>query len=170
MDAEIPWDKSRMEFKPVTMDLTYEGGMRFVAVGQNGVSIPIDAHVHLGGGGGIPHPIDYLIASLGGCVGIKILLSLSDNGIVPERLTINVNGTRKQSLPATFDHVHFGIGIAAPVDDARIREIMDRTLQYLCPIAAMFAEVGELTYECRLLPMMDAVTDQGSDRISKNHI
>jgi putative redox protein len=151
MDSEILWDKSRMEFKPVEMDLTYEGGMRFTATGQTGVRIPIDAHRHLGGGGETPNPIDYLIASLGGCVGIKILLSLSDNGIVPESLTIGVRGTRRQSLPAVFDNVHFGITLAAPVDDARVREIMDRTLAYLCPISAMFAEVGELTYEYRIV-------------------
>jgi putative redox protein len=150
MDSEIPWDKSRMEFKPVSMDLTYDGGMRFTAAGRNGVRIPIDAHLHLGGGGNVPNPIDYLIASLGGCVGIKILLSLSDNGIVPEILTIGIHGTRRQTLPAVFDHVHFEITIAAPVDDARIKEIMDRTLAYLCPISAMFGEVGELTYEYRI--------------------
>ncbi len=139
-----------MEFKPVTMDLTYEGGMRFTATGQNGVTIPIDAHLHLGGGGRTPNPIDYLIASLGGCVGIKILLSLGDQGIVPGSLTIGIHGTRRQSLPAVFDKVHFKIALTAPVDDARVKEIMDRTLAYLCPIAAMFAEVGELTYECRI--------------------
>jgi putative redox protein len=150
MSAEIPWDKSRMEFKPVAMDLTYEGGMRFTASGQNGVRIPIEAHLHLGGEGNAPNPIDYLIASLGGCVGIKILLSLSDKGIVPERLTIGIRGTRKQSLPAVFDHVHFEIVLTASVDDAQVREIMDRTLAYLCPVSAMFAEVGELTYEYRV--------------------
>jgi putative redox protein len=133
------------------MDLTYEGGMRFTAAGQNGVRIPIDAHRHLGGGGETPNPIDYLIASLGGCVGIKILLSLSDNGIVPERLTIGIHGTRRQTLPAVFDHVHFTITVAAPVDDVRVREIMDQTLSYLCPISAMFAEAGELTYEYRII-------------------
>jgi len=151
MDSEIPWDKSRMEFKPVTMDLTYEGGMRFIAAGQSGVRIPIDAHLHLGGGGGAPNPIDYLVASLGGCVGIKILLSLSDNAIVPGHLSIGIHGTRRQSLPAVFDHVHFTITIAAPADDALVREIMDRTLAYLCPVSAMFAEVGKLTYEYRIL-------------------
>ena len=65
-----------MEFKPVTMTVMHEGGMRFSAHTSTGLVIPIDAHVHLGGGGTIPNPIDYLFASLGGCIGIKILLDL----------------------------------------------------------------------------------------------
>jgi putative redox protein len=150
MNPEIPWDKSRMEFRPVVMDLTYEGGMRFTAASQTGARIPIDAHVHLGGGGQIPNPIEYLFASLGGCVGIKILLSLSDHGIVPDTLEIGMTGTRRQTLPAVFDHVHFVITLRAPVDDGLMNGILDRTMKYLCPVSAMFAEVGEVTFETRI--------------------
>ena len=63
MSNEISWDPARMEFKPVTMTVMHEGGMSFSAHTSTGLVIPIDAHVHLGGGGTIPNPIDYLFAS-----------------------------------------------------------------------------------------------------------
>ena len=151
MNTEISWDQSRMEFKPVSMTVSHSGGMQFTAETSGGLHIPIDAHLHLGGGGKIPNPIDYLIASLGGCVGIKILLSLQDQEIVPDRLTIAIQAERKQDLPAIFEHVHLVITLSCDVDDATIDRIITRTLSHLCPIAAMFADVGSVTFEHRLI-------------------
>lgn len=139
-----------MEFKPVSMTVTYEGGMRFSAENQNGITIPIDAHVHLGGGGITPNPIDYLFASLGGCIGIKILLDLSDRGIKPESLEISTIATRKQTLPPIFEKVHHMISINAAVDDTILADTLEKTMKLLCPIAVIFGETSEMTWESRI--------------------
>ena len=136
-----------MEFQPVSMDLTYEGGMRFTAENQKGLKIPIDAHTHLGGSGEIPNPIDYFIASFGGCVGIKILLILSDQKIHPELLNIKILATRKQDLPAVFEKIHFIISLKGPKDEAFINKMISDTMTFFCPIAAMIMEVSEVTWE-----------------------
>jgi putative redox protein len=152
MSTEIPWDKSRMEWKPVDMSVSYDGGMRFTARTPSGeIAFPMEAPVGMGGDGTIPNPIQYLIGSLGGCVGVKILLALSDNGIVPDDLTIGIHGTRKKTMPAFFDHVHLTITLRADADDAMVSGIIEQTLSRLCPIAAMFAEVGNVTAEHRII-------------------
>jgi len=151
MSAEILWDKSRMEWKPVDLAVTYNGDGKFTACTPSGISFPMEAPVGMGGQGTVPNPIQYLIGSLGGCVGVKILLALSDNGIVPQELTIGIHGTRNKTMPAFFDHVHLTITIRANADDAMVRAIIEQTLTRLCPIAAMFAEVGEVTAEHRIV-------------------
>lgn len=151
MNDEISWDPGRMEFKPVEMMVTHEEGMRFVATSQAGTTIPIDAHVHLGGGGRIPNPIEYLVASLGGCIGIKILLSLSDHGITPDRLTIGILANRRQTLPAVFSQVHLTVTLAGAMDDDMVHHILEKTMTHLCPIAAMFAELGEITFDHQVI-------------------
>jgi putative redox protein len=140
-----------MEWKPVDMTVTCNGNMGFVASTPSGVSFPMEAPVGMGGQGTVPNPIQYLIGSLGGCVGVKILLALSDNGIVPQELTIGIHGTRKKTMPAFFDHVHLTITLRAEADDAIVSTIIEQTLTRLCPIAAMFAEVGEVTAEHRIV-------------------
>jgi len=151
MSAEIPWDKSRMEWKPVDMTVTYNGDGAFTARTPSGISFPMEAPVGMGGHGKIPNPIQYLVGSLGGCVGVKILLALSDKGIVPDELTIAIHGTRKKTMPAFFDHVHLAVTLRADADDAMVSTIIEQTLTRLCPIAAMFAECGEVTAECRVV-------------------
>lgn len=151
MSTEIPWDESRKEWKPVDMMVTHNGGMQFTARTQSGVSFPMEAPVGMGGAGDVPNPIQYLVGSLGGCVGVKILLALGDNGIVPDGLTIGIHGTRKKTMPAFFDHVRLDITLKADAEDAMVKNILDQTLSRLCPIAAMFAEVGELTADYRIV-------------------
>ena len=151
MSAEIPWNKSRMEWKPVDMTVTYKGDGEFSAFTSSGITFPMEAPVGMGGHGKVPNPIQYLVGSLGGCVGVKIILALSDNGIVPEELTIGIHGTRVKTMPAYFNHVHLTITLRADADEALVSAIIDQTLTRLCPIAAMFAEVGEVTAEHRII-------------------
>lgn len=151
MSAVIPWDKSRMEWKPVDMIVTYKGDGEFSAQTSSGIIYAMEAPVGMGGHGKMPNPIQYLIGSLGGCVGVKIILALSDNGIVPEELTIGIHGTRLKTMPAFFDHVHLTIKLRADADEALVSTIIDQTLERLCPIAAMFAEVGNVTAEHRII-------------------
>ena len=151
MSTEIPWDESRKEWKPVDMTVTYQGNGAFTASLPSGITFPMEAPVGMGGHGTLPNPIQYLVGSLGGCVGVKILLALSDNGIVPDGMTIAIHGTRKKTMPAFFDHVHLTITIRADADDAIVAQIVDQTLTRLCPIAALFAEVGDVTAEYRIL-------------------
>jgi putative redox protein len=140
-----------MEWKPVDMTVTYEGDGRFLACTPAGLSFVMEAPVGMGGHGDLMNPIQHLIASLGGCVGVKILLALSDKGITVDRLSIAIHGTRKQTMPAFFDHVHLIVTLQADADDAMVAAIIDATLQKLCPIAAMFAEVGDVTAEHRII-------------------
>jgi putative redox protein len=151
MSTEIPWDESRKEWKPVDMTVTYNGDGAFTASTPAGLTFPMEAPVGMGGHGKVANPIQYLIGSLGGCVGVKILLALSDKGIVPEEMTIDIHGTRVKTMPAYFDHVHLAITIRADADDAMVKNIIDQTLSKLCPIAAMFAEVGKVTADHRII-------------------
>ncbi|NMB79425.1 MAG: hypothetical protein GYA23_10080 [Methanomicrobiales archaeon] len=151
MSMEIPWPESRKEWKPVDMTVTYTGNGAFTATTASGLAFPLEAPVGMGGQGTAANPIQYLVASLGGCVGVKILLALGDAGIVARGLGIAIHGTRKKTMPAFFDHVHLTITLDADAGDAMVENIVDQTLLRLCPIAAMFAEVGEVTSECRII-------------------
>ncbi|MCK9580012.1 MAG: OsmC family protein [Methanoregula sp.] len=150
MSLGIPWDESRKEWKPVDMTVTYNGDGVFTA-STSTITFPMEAPVGMGGHGTAPNPIQYLVGSMCGCVGVKIILALGDNGIVPDELNIAFHGTRKKTMPAYFDNVHLKITLRADADDAMVSAIIEQTLHRLCPIAAMFAEVGEVTFEHRII-------------------
>jgi hypothetical protein len=47
--------------------------------------------------------------------------------------------------------MHLVVTLRADADDAMVSVIVEQTLTRLCPIAAMFAEVGEVTAEHRIV-------------------
>jgi putative redox protein len=153
MSTEIPWPESRKEWKPVDMTVTYTGNGGFSVRTKSGdIAFPMEAPVGMGGHGNFPNPIQYLIGSLGGCVGVKIILALGDRGIVPDEMSIAIHGTRKRTMPAFFDHVHLIVTLrAAGADEGMVKDIISQTLTRLCPIAAMFAECGNVTAEHRIV-------------------
>lgn len=141
-----------MEWKPVDMTVTWNGDGRFTGMTSTGIEFPMEAPVGMGGHGKVPNPIQYLVGSMCGCVGVKIILALGDRGIVPDDMTIAVHGTRLKTMPAFFDHVHLVVTLrAAGADDAMVKNIIDQTIIRLCPIAAMFAECGKVTAEHRIV-------------------
>jgi putative redox protein len=152
MSTEIPWPESRKEWKPVDLTVTWNGDGKFTGLTSTGIEFPMEAPVGMGGHGKIPNPIQYLVGSLGGCVGVKILLALGDNGIVPGSMAIEIHGTRVKTMPAFFDCVRLKITLrVSGADQATVENIVDQALTRLCPIAAMFGECGDVTAECRVV-------------------
>jgi hypothetical protein len=47
MSTDLPWDKSRMEWKPVDMTVTYKGNGEFSA-GTGTITFPMEAPVGMG--------------------------------------------------------------------------------------------------------------------------
>lgn len=54
-------------------------------------------------------------------------------------------------MPAFFDRVHRTIILRAHAGDVLVKNIIDQTLGRFFPIAAMFAEAGDVTAECRII-------------------
>jgi putative redox protein len=151
MITEIPWPESRKEWKPVDLTVTYHGDGQFTGITSSGIEFPMEAPVGMGGHGTFANPIQYLVGSMCGCVGVKIILALGDRGIVPDELNIAFHGTRVKTMPAFFDHVHLKITLKADADDAVVHDIIDQTITRLCPISAMFVECGEVTFEQQII-------------------
>ncbi len=130
-----------------TMDISYEGNMQFAAESSCGRKIPIEPSIGLGGSGRNPNPIDYLIASLGSCTGIKVILGLSQRGITPESLTVNVNGSRSEIPPNVFEKIHLTFMLTGVMDDRTVAEVIQETVTRTCPIAMMLGKATNLTWE-----------------------
>jgi len=57
----------------------------------------------------------------------------------------------EKTMPAFFDRVHRTIILRAHAGDVLVKNIIDQTLGRFFPIAAMFAEAGDVTAECRII-------------------
>lgn len=125
--------------------------MQFVAENINGCKITIEPSTGLGGSGKNPNPIDYLMASLGGCVGIKVVMGLSKRGIEPNSLTIKIDGARRKTPPEVFEKIHLVITLTGDLEDSVVTEVIQETITLTCPVAVMLGKEAEISWEHRII-------------------
>ncbi|WP_158303657.1 OsmC family protein [Methanosphaerula palustris] len=134
----------------VVMNITYEGDLKFLAENSAGQIIPIEPGLVLGGSGTTPTPIDYLLASLGSCAGIKVLLDLQGNRVWPDSLRVTITGTRKETPPTVFERLHLTFIITGTLNDRIVADAIQETMTLMCPVAVMIGRAAEVTWEYRI--------------------
>jgi putative redox protein len=127
------------------MDISYEEGTHFLAENSAGSRIAI--------GGDNPNPIDYLIASLGGCTGATIVKGLSEKGVKPDSFTVKIEGSRRKTPPTVFEKIHVAFTLSGDLDDRMVAEVIRETMTLNCPIAVTLGRVGDMTWEHHLIQM-----------------
>jgi putative redox protein len=129
------------------MTMSYKGGMQFDAENGTGYKIPVEPAVSMGGSGKIPNPIDYLIAGLGGCTSIKMIMDISGKGFKVDSFTMRIDGTKSKTPPGIFEKLHLVITLSGDLDDRIVAEVIKETIMHTCPVAAMFRKTAEITWE-----------------------
>lgn len=75
------------------------------AKNEEGVTLQMDAAPAIGGKGKGMRPMETLASSLAGCMAIDILLILRKQRQEVTHFEIEINGTRKDAIPASFETI-----------------------------------------------------------------
>ncbi len=129
----------------LTMNVSHKDGTHFLAEDGTGSRIAM--------GGDNPHPVEYLIASLGGCTGATVIKGLSEKGVKPESFVVKVEGSRRKTLPTVFEKVHVTFMLSGDLDNRMVAEVVQETMTLKCPIAVTLGRVGDVTWEHHITPM-----------------
>ena len=125
--------------------------MQYVAEYGAGYKIPMEPAVTMGGSGKVPNPVDYLVAALGGCTSIKMIMDLSGKGLKVNSFTMKIGGTKSKTPPGLFEKVHLIITLSGNLDDRTVAEVIKDTIMHTCPVAAMFRKSMEITWEYQII-------------------
>ena len=131
--------------------ISYEGGMQFVAENSTGCKTPAEPAVSMGGSGNVPNPVDYLITALGTCVGILVIMGISEKGFKVDSFTMKINGTRSDICSCFFENLHLVLNLSGDVDDHTVSEVVQDTMTHTCPIATMFSKTMKITWEHHIM-------------------
>jgi len=127
--------------------ISYEGGMQFVAENNTGCKTLVEPAVSMGGSGKIPNPVDYMIMSLGSCMGIIMIMDISKKGFKLDSFGMKIYGTRNDLCSCFYDKLHLEITLSGEIDDNTISELIQDTMTNTCPIATVFRKGMEITWD-----------------------
>lgn len=85
--------------------LTWNKGLQFTAVDENDHRVMVDTETEFGGFDQGIRPIEFLLVSLGGCMGMDIVSILQKKGGKIERFEIVVDGKRAEDHPKRYEKI-----------------------------------------------------------------
>lgn len=127
--------------------ISYEGGMQFVAENSTGCKTLVEPAVSMGGSGKTPNPVDYMIMSLGSCMGIIMIMDISKKGFKLDSFTMNIYGIKSDLCSCFYEKLHLVINLSGDIDDHTVAELIQNTMMNTCPIATIFRKGIEITWE-----------------------
>jgi uncharacterized OsmC-like protein len=129
---------SKVTFK---VDGKWQGNLKVEVKIRNKFTINMDEPTSLGGEDTGPNPVEVVLASLVGCLGIVIAVVAKEKNIPLETVEISTEGDLDprgfmgdHSVRAGFEEVRAKIKITAPIEKGKLEELF-KEVERRCPVS-----------------------------------
>lgn len=140
------------EAPTTTVDLKWEGGLRFAATDAYGHSITIEAPEADGGDFDCFKPGEMLLTSLAGCSGIDVVGILRKQRQDVTAIEIKVSGVQEPDPPWTWTGVHVEYVLhGQDLDAHRVERAIHLSETKYCSVGATVAGRCKVTSEFRIV-------------------
>lgn len=121
------------------------------ATNEEGCSFSMDASPSIGGNNMGMRPMEVLLASLGGCSSIDVLLVLKKKKQTPSFYEVEVDAEREEvENYSLFRHICIHFKIDGEVSEESARKAIELSLQKYCSVAKALEPTATITYKLTL--------------------
>lgn len=96
------------------MNIDWKGKRQFHAAGNSGHPLVMDANAEAGGDDAGARPMEMLLAGLGGCSGIDVVMILEKGRLTVEEFKMKINGVRAEEMPQRFTEIQLHYVLKGP--------------------------------------------------------
>lgn len=135
----------------VTVDL--QERMRFLARGENEVTVAMDAGEQHGGGDDGFSPMELLLVGLGGCTAMDVLSIMRKKRQEVTSYRVEVDGERSGGHPNVFTSISIRhIMRGAALSEEALRRAIELSETKYCPAFAMLSQAATISSTYEILP------------------
>lgn len=132
-----------------TVVVKHDGGLAFVAHGPSGHPMRMDAAADIGGADSGPRPMEMLLAALGGCSGIDVVMILNKMRVEIEGFDVRINAVRRDEHPRIYTSIEVEYAFRGKNLEEK-REQLEKasrlSFEKYCSVAGMLNKAAEMTY------------------------
>lgn len=132
------------------VDLTrVDDAFHFSAAGIAGVPIDIDGSLDIGGHNAGFRPMELLLAGLGGCTAIDVIVVLQKQRQRIDDFRIRVTGEREKidgTEMKPFRRIHLHYALKGALDPAKVERAIRLSMDKYCSATAQLAPTAEITH------------------------
>lgn len=126
----------------------------FQAVNETGNTIDMDGSADIGGQNLGMRPMQLLLAALGGCSSIDVVLILNKQRQVITDYDVTVTGEREPDVvPALFKKIHLHFMLSGEnLDPEKVKRAIDLSMEKYCSVAFTLAPTATITTDFSIHP------------------
>jgi putative redox protein len=113
---------------PITLDLRWEGALRFAAR-SDGVALVLDGARAAG-----PTPVQALAAALAGCMAMDVVQILVKGRAGLEGLGVRLAGARRSEEPRSFERIELHFVVTGPVAPEKVERALALSREKYCSV------------------------------------
>lgn len=130
--------------------LTKVGPAAFEAATGSGHTVRIDGSPDLGGTNAGMRPMEAFLVSLAGCSAMDVVHILGRMRRTLDDLSVQVEGTRRDAVPATYEQVHLVFEAAGDIPPKDLTRAVRLSVDKYCSVARMLTPDVNVTWEATL--------------------
>lgn len=132
-----------------TATVKWIGGEEFATATPSGHQVPFDADREHNSA---PGPMEMLLAALGACTSVDVVLILAKKRQKLDSLEVAVSGERASDPPAVWTKIELLYKLSGNLDQKAVRDAIDLSQARYCSVAAMLGKTAKITYRYEIAP------------------
>ena len=114
---------------------------------EEGNTLTLDASPSIGGTGRGFRPMETLLAGLGGCSSIDVVVILQKSKQPLEHIEVEIEGTRQEGVePSLFQTIHVKYKMKGGFTDEAAQRAVDWSMQKYCSVAKTLERTATITW------------------------
>jgi putative redox protein len=138
-----------MPEKKHSVRLEQIGAAAFEATAAEGGSLIIDGSPDIGGEGRGMRPMEVLLASLASCSAMDVVHILRKQRQTLEKLTIEIEGIRKDATPAPYKQIKLVFTAYGSVENDKLQRAVSLAVEKYCSVRTSLDPAIEISWEAR---------------------
>lgn len=125
----------RKESGKMNVTTKWQGNLAFTMSNEDGNQLRMDAREESGGENSGVSPMEALLGSLAGCMGIDIFTVLRPYKEKIENVEFELDGTRNEEPPKSFTRIHITLHLDGDVPASRVWRAIHLSDEKYCSVA-----------------------------------
>lgn len=118
------------------------------ATNEDGLTVETDGSEAIGGHNAGMRPMQLVLAAVGSCSSIDIILLLQKQRQDLKDLRVAVTGTRRDEEPRLFTAIHVAYTLVGDIDEKKAERACRLSMEKMCSVSLMLKAGGvEVTWE-----------------------
>jgi putative redox protein len=137
----------------ITIDLKrVSGDFHLEATNDTGNSIHLDASPDIGGTGKGMRPMQLLLAALGGCSSVDLVMILKKQKQELKDISITVSGEReKGKVPSLYTDAHIHFKLVGNLDKEKVEKAIVLAVEKYCSVAKTLEKSAIITHSFEII-------------------